>query len=88
MIDLALRQRTGGPRVVCALSPTGAACLVFIGCTGFEAAQRSHWVTGWFDWFDILCYAVGVLVCFSLDRWLTPLERQEKRAELRSWREA
>src|SRR5262249_33527742 len=49
------------------VGPFGIAVFVFAGCTGFEMSQKFHWVTGWYDPIDILCYAAGVILCLCMD---------------------
>jgi hypothetical protein len=75
MVYMGLRQERRWPRLFRVFSPVGAAVFVFAGCTAFELAH----ISGPFDPFDVLNYGIGVLVCFCLDRWITPPARQKPR---------
>lgn len=55
------------------LRPEMAALLVFVGCAGSEFAQKFHLIPGTYDPLDLLAYAFSVVVCYGIDRLLTPL---------------
>jgi hypothetical protein len=78
------------PALLFVLARDGKSLLHFIGLTkdrpvtialgvfglslGWEICQKFHWITGVFDPWDILAYAVGVSVPYALDRWMTQME--------------
>lgn len=55
------------------LRPEVAAAFVFAGCAASEFGQRWHLVPGRFDPYDLVTYALTVLVCAALDRTLLPM---------------
>jgi len=78
LLYTSIRQDTKWLGEIRWLGPTQVAGFVFIGCTAFELAQHQHWVPGWYDPLDIVCYAIGVILCFYLDQRIIPSLRHRK----------
>ena len=75
MLYFVLRQESR--RINLAMfSPGIAATFVLVGCTAAEFAQLWHWLQGTFDPLDVGCYAIGVAVGLSLDRWIAAPARR------------
>ena len=55
--------------------PAVIAAGVFWFSAAWEIAQRFHWIPGVFDPLDLLAYAIGVLVPYLVDRWLSSRDR-------------
>jgi hypothetical protein len=52
------------------MAPGTTAAFVFLACAASEFAQRFHFIGGTFDPWDLVAYAVSVVVCYGLDRRL------------------
>ena len=55
------------------LSALTAAAIVFAGCAGSEVGQRLGLVPGRVDAYDLVAFAVTVMACYAVDRYIVSL---------------